>query len=464
MSETILRSEHEVGEHARTMLAPFTSSKPVPGQPPLVMVKAEGCYVYDKTGKSYLDGLAGLWSTSLGVQPRLAEAAKKQMDTLPYYHSFWNRTTDVASQLSSELVDLGKALDVKKVFFTTSGSEANDTNVKVAWYYWNALGKPERKKIIARHKAYHGVTIAASSLSGLPTLHKAFDPIPLDFVRHTDTPHFWRHGRPGETESEFSGRLAQNLENLILKEGPETVAAFVAEPIMGAGGVIPPPEGYFEKIQQVLKKYKILFIADEVVTAFGRVGYMFGSEHFQIKPDLITTAKAISNAYVPLGASFVSQRVADVVDAHSGSMGTFGHGFTYSGHPVSCAVALEALKIYRELDIPRRVREDIGPAFQSGLRMIGEESQIVGEVRGNGMMAAMELARRRDPERPLPPELSSASYLASRALEYGLIVRAVGDIVILSPPLVLSHAELSEMMAKLRMALQDTENMVAYKT
>uniref|UniRef100_A0A803KWX3 Uncharacterized protein n=1 Tax=Chenopodium quinoa TaxID=63459 RepID=A0A803KWX3_CHEQI len=333
------------------MLAPFTAGCQSTDTHPLVIDKSEGCYVYDIEGNKYLDSLAGLWCTALGGnESRLVSAATSQLNKLPFYHSFWNRTTKVSLDLAEELVEMFTARKMAKAFFVNSGSEANDTQVKLVWYYNNALGRPEKKKFIARSKSYHGSTLIAASLSGLPALHQQFD-LPAPFVLHTDCPHYWRYHLPGETEEEFATRLANNLENLILKEGPETIAAFIAEPVMGAGGVIPPPATYFDKVQPILKKYDILFIADEVICAFGRLGEMFGSDKYNLKPDLVSMAKALSSAYMPIGAILVSPEISEVINTQSSKLGSFSHGFTYSGHPVSCAVALEALKLYK-YDLP----------------------------------------------------------------------------------------------------------------
>uniref|UniRef100_K3Y7I2 4-aminobutyrate--pyruvate transaminase n=1 Tax=Setaria italica TaxID=4555 RepID=K3Y7I2_SETIT len=372
-------STEENGFKGHGMLAPFTAGWQSNELHPLIIERSEGSYVYDINGNKYLDSLAGLWCTALGgSEPRLVKAATDQLNKLPFYHSFWNRTTRPSLDLAQEILSMFTAREMGKVFFTNSGSEANDSQVKLVWYYNNALGRPNKKKFIARTKAYHGSTLISASLTGLPALHQKFD-LPAPFVLHTDCPHYWRYHLPGETEEEFATRLATNLENLILKEGPETIAAFIAEPVMGAGGVIPPPKTYFDKVQAVVKKYDILFIADEVITAFGRLGTMFGSDYYNIKPDLVSLAKALSNAYVPIGATLVSPEISDVIHSQSNKLGSFAHGFTYSGHPVACAVAIEALKIYRERDIPGHVKQ-IAPKFQDGIRAFAD-SPIIGEVR-----------------------------------------------------------------------------------
>ncbi|KAK4484393.1 hypothetical protein RD792_006972 [Penstemon davidsonii] len=378
------------------MLAPFTAGWQTTDLNPLVIEKSEGSYVYDTNGKKYLDALAGLWCNTLGGnEPRLVAAATKQLNTLPFYHSFWNRTTKPSLDLASELLEMFTANKMAKVFFANSGSEANDSQVKLVWYYNNALGRPNKKKFIARTKAYHGSTLISASLSGLPALHQQFD-LPAPFVLHTDCPHYWR-----ETEEEFSTRLANNLENLIIKEGPDTIAAFIAEPVIGAGGVILPPATYFEKIQAVVKKYDILFIADEVICGFGRLGTMFGCDKYDIKPDLVSVAKALSSSYMPIAAVLVSPEVNDVIYSQSNKLGSFSHGFTYSGHPVSCAVALETLRIYKERNILESVNT-LAPKFQRVKQF--SDSPIIGEIRGTGLILGTEFTDNKSPNEPFPPE------------------------------------------------------------
>ncbi|GFP93807.1 gamma aminobutyrate transaminase 3 chloroplastic [Phtheirospermum japonicum] len=440
------------------MLAPFTAGWQTTDLNPLVIEKSEGSYVYDVNGKKYLDSLAGLWCTSLGgSEPRLVEAATKQLKTLPFYHSFWNRTTRPSLDLASELLDMFTANKMARVFFTNSGSEANDSQVKLVWYYNNALGRPNKKKFIARSKSYHGSTLISASLSGLPPLHQKFD-LPAPFVLHTDCPHYWRFHQPGETEEEFSTRLANNLENLILKEGPDTIAAFIAEPVMGAGGVIPPPATYFEKIQAVVKKYDILFIADEVICAFGRVGTMFGCDKYGIKPDLVTLAKALSSAYMPIGAVLVSPEVYDVVHSQSNQLGVFSHGFTYSGHPVACAVALETLRIYKERNILDQVNK-IAPKFQDGVKAFSN-SPIIGEIRGTGLILGTEFADNKSPNDPFPPEWGVGAYFGAQCEKHGMLVRVAGDNIMMSPPFIMTPEEIDELIEIYGKALKATEERV----
>ncbi|KAG1365125.1 gamma-aminobutyrate transaminase 1, mitochondrial [Cocos nucifera] len=440
------------------MLAPFTAGWQSTDLHPLVIEKSEGSYVYDINGKKYIDALAGLWCTALGgSEPRLVEAATAQLKKLPFYHSFWNRTTKPSLDLAKELLETFTARKMGKVFFTNSGSEANDSQVKLVWYYNNALGRPNKKKFIARANSYHGSTLISASLSGLPALHKKFD-LPAPFVLHTDCPHYWRFHLPGETEEEFSTRLANNLENLILKEGPDTIAAFIAEPVMGAGGVIVPPKTYFEKIQAVVKKYDILFIADEVITAFGRLGTMFGCDKYNIQPDLVSVAKALSSAYMPIGAILVSPEISEVIHSQSNKLGSFAHGFTYSGHPVSCAVALEALKIYKERNIVEQVQA-ISPRFQEGIRSFSDSS-IIGEIRGTGLILGTEFTDK-SPNATFPPEWGVGAIFGSECEKRGMLVRVAGDSIMMSPPFIISPSEVDELISIYGEALKGTEQRVA---
>ncbi|CAI7891310.1 unnamed protein product [Closterium sp. NIES-53] len=443
------------------MLAPFTAAHQFTDAHPLVIVKSEGVYIWDSDGRRYLDGLAGLWSTALGGnEQRLIDAADAQMKKLPFYHSFWNRATEPAMELAKELTGMFTAERMGQVFFTNSGSDANDTQVKLVWYYNNALGRPNKKKFIARDKAYHGSTLVSASLTGLSPLHKSFD-LPVDFVLHTDCPHYWRYGRPGESEQEYSTRLADSLEALIEREGADTIAAFIAEPVMGAGGVILPPAGYFEKVQAILRKHDILFIVDEVVCGFGRLGTMFGSDLYDLQPDLVTLAKALSSAYMPIGAVMISHRIAHEVAAHSNKMGSFAHGFTYSGHPVACAVALEAVRMYQEMDVAAVVQA-AEPLFQGGIRHICRNSPIVGEVRGQGLILAIELA---DPttKEPFPSAWAVGPFFGQCAAAHGLIVRTIGDAIAMSPALTISPGEIQELLSVIRLALKETEAYVQSK-
>ena len=423
---------------------------------PLILEKGEGVWVIDDAGKRYIEGMAGLWCASLGYgEKRLVEAATRQMEVLPYAHLFASRSTNPAIDLAEKLISMAPGR-LAQVFFANSGSEATDTVVKTVWYYNNALGRPNKKKIISRTKGYHGVTVASASMTGLPYNHIDFD-LPIANILHTDCPHHYRFANPGESEEDFATRMAESLEAKILEEGPDTVAAFIAEPVMGAGGVIVPPATYFEKIQAVLKKYDVLMVADEVICGFGRTGAMFGSEKFGIDPDIMTVAKALSSAYLPISAMMVSQEIADVVAKNSGKIGTFGHGYTYSGHPVSAAVALETLKIYEERDILAHVNA-VAPHLQEGLRKLADHP-LVGEVRGTGLIAAVEVVANKDTRENFDPKLAVGPYLVGRALEHGAILRAMaGDAVAFSPPLVISGEELDMLVDRFAKALDETQH------
>ncbi|KAM3395101.1 hypothetical protein P3S68_004106 [Capsicum galapagoense] len=553
------------GFKGHDMLAPFTAGWQSTDVDSLIIEKSEG-----------------------GNEPRLVDAATKQLNTLPFYHSFWNRTTKPSLDLAKDLLDMFTAKKMAKAFFTNSGSEANDTQVKLVWYYNNALGSPNKKKFIARAKVYHGSTLISASLTGLPALHQKFD-LPAPFVLH------WRYHQPGETEEEFSTRLAKNLEDLIIKEGPETIAAFIAEPVMGAGGVIHPPATYFNKnmlnlgckcsfrsvvpknegnplffegiilktrmnlviktlcllslskkdvtdglfpsahpsisafdfamridegkvdledldlsvvivkglnilvayaildqsvvivigldilvkyvilyifdylkmlillsltpqIQAVVKKYDILFIADEVICAFGRLGTMFGCDKYNIKPDLVSLAKALSSAYVPIGAVLVSPEISDVIYSQSNKLGSFSHGFTYSGHPVACAVALEALTIYKEDNMVEKVKI-ISPKFQGGLKAFSD-SPIVREIRGTGLILATEFVDNKSPNDPFPPEWGIGTYFGAQCQKNGMLVPVAGDTIMMSPPYIVTPEEVDELLIIYGKALRETEKRV----
>lgn len=419
---------------------------------PLVITRGEGIRVFDESGKDYIEGLAGLWCTTLGWgEERLAEAAAAQMRELPFYHLFTSKAHAPGVRLAEALKALAPVADAK-VFLACSGSEANDTAIKMIWYRNNALGKPEKKKIIARERAYHGVTVATASLTGLPVNQHGFD-LPIDRILHTGCPHYWRYAEKSETEEQFASRRAEELEKLILAEGPDTVAAFFAEPVMGAGGVIVPPKGYFEKIQAVLKKYDVLLVADEVITGFGRTGNMFGCDTFGIRPDMMTVAKGLSSGYLPISALIVAGHVYEPIKQQSAEIGAFGHGLTYGGHPVPAAVALETLKIYAERDIVGHVRR-VAPALQDGLRAL-QQHPLVGEARGLGLIGALELVADKDGKTPFDPKLAVGARVVAKAQANGLILRAMGDAVAFAPPLIITEAEIAELLSRFRAALDE---------
>jgi len=422
---------------------------------PLVIERGEGIYVWDDRGKRYIEGMSGLWCTTLGFsEERLIAAALAQMRKLPFNPTFRGRSHDVTIELAERLIRIAPA-PMSKAFFASSGSEANDTALKIVWYYNSAIGHPKKRKIIARQKSYHGTTIATSSLTGIADFHKSFN-VPMSDVVHVECPHHWRFAVPGESEEEYASRLAASLERTIVSTGPENIAAFIAEPVMGVGAVLVPPRTYFEKIQAVLSKYEILFIADEVICGFGRTGSMWGSETFGIRPDIVTTAKGLSSAYLPISAVLVNEPIYRALAEESGKIGTFGHGYTNSGHPVCAAVALEVLKLYEERDILAHVR-DVAAGFHTGLRKL-TNSTIVGEARGVGLMGAIELVADKTTKRPFPPEQKLGQHLAARAQEHGLFVRAIGDAVVMAPPLIITPAEVDDLLARLGKALAETES------
>jgi 4-aminobutyrate---pyruvate transaminase len=434
-------------------LHPYTNLSVHEKEGPLVITHGEGIYVFDENGKKYIEGLAGLWCTSLGFnEARLVEAAARQMRKLPYYHVFGHKSNEVGIELAEKLISMAP-VPMSKVLFTGSGSEANDTAVKLIWYYHNAIGKPEKKKIIARIKGYHGVTVATASLTGLPNNHRDFD-LPIARILHTDCPHYYRFGMPGESEDAFSTRCAESLEALVQKEGPETIAAFFAEPIMGAGGVILPPRGYFEKIQKILKKHEILFVADEVICGFGRTANMFATETYKLQPDMITVAKQLSSGYMPIAGLMISDKIYQGMVKESEKIGVFGHGYTYGGHPVPAAVALETLKIYEERDILGHVRR-VAPRLQEGLRKIGTHP-IVGEARGVGLIGGVELVKNKETKEAFQPTDGAGAYAAKRCQANGLITRAMGDAIGICPPLIVKESEIDELLARLAKSLDET--------
>ncbi len=449
---TIRPNSIEARDVAR-VLHPYTNAVAHERVGPMMIERGDGIYVIDNEGNRYIEGLAGLFCASLGFsESRLVEAAHRQMQQLPFYHSFGGKSHTTAIELAERLVDLAP-VPMSKVFFVNSGSEANDTAMKMVWYYHNAIGKPNKKKIISRMRAYHGVTIASASLTGLANNHRDFD-LPIDRVLHTDCPLHYRYANPGESEEDFATRCADALEQLIQKEGPDTIAAFFEEPLMASGGCIVPPPTYSEKIQAILRKYDILLVADEVICGFARTGNMFGSETFGMQPDIITMAKQLSAAYQPIAAVMINEKVYHALREGSGRIGTFGHGFTYGGHPVATAVALETLKIYEERDILGHVRSIMGD-FQSGLRAF-EDHPLVGNARGVGLIGTLELVGNKDTKEIFDPAWGVAAHVGERALKHGLITRALGDTVNFCPPMIITKAQIADMYARTRLALDET--------
>lgn len=361
----------------------YTDARDHEASAPLIIDRAEGAYVYDSNGKRYLEGMAGLWSVAVGFgEKRLVDAAARQMQRLSFGHNFTSRTHMPAIDLAEKLVKIAP-VPMSKVFFTNSGSEANDTVIKMIWYRSNALGQPQRKKIIARERAYHGVTLASGSLTAFSHNHASFD-MPIANVLRTGSPHFWRDAEAGETEEDFATRRANELEQLILSEGPDSIAAFFGEPVLGAGGVVTPPRTYWEKIQAVLGKYDVLLVADEVVCGFGRTGKMFGSETYDIKPDIMVLSKALSSSYLPISAILVNDKVYQTIADESHRIGTFGHGFTGGAHPVAAAVALENIAVIEDRDLVGNAAR-VGQYLRDRLHRFSDHP-LVGEVRGVGLV------------------------------------------------------------------------------
>jgi 4-aminobutyrate--pyruvate transaminase len=437
-----------------TLIHPYTNLATHREVGPLVLERGKGVFVYDTTGKDYIEGMAGLWCTSLGYSnDELAETAYEQLKKLPFTHIFSGRSHDPAIELAEKLKEIAP-VPISKVFYGSAGSDANDTQVKLVWYMNNALGRPKKKKIISRLKGYHGVTVASASLTGLPANHTDFD-LPLSGILHTSCPHHYRFAHPGESELDFSARLAAELDEMIQREGPDTVAAFIAEPVMGAGGAVTPPEGYFEAINAVLAKYDILFIADEVITGFGRTGEMFGTTTYKMNADTLSCAKALTSAYFPLSAVMVNEAVYEVLVDQSRKIGTFGHGNTYAGHPVGCAVAVKTLEIYQRDKIIERVRQ-VSPKFLARLGKLAEHP-LVGEARGVGLIGGIELVKDKASKAQFEAKKAVAAKSVSFAQEEGVILRAMGgDRVAFCPPLVISEAEIDEMFDRYERALGKT--------
>lgn len=437
---------------------PFTNIKKHEQRGPFIIERGEGVYVYDNHGKRYLDGMAGLWCVTLGYgNERLVRAATQQMQKLPYYQLFHHKSQTPSIQLASRLAQLTPPR-ISHFFFGSSGSEANDTALKLIWYFNNARGRPNKKKIIARNRAYHGASIGGASLCGLPYMHQCFD-LPLPQIRHTLCPDYYREGLPGESEAAFAQRCADALEQMILVEGPETVAAFFGEPVMGVAGVIPPPADYWTKIQAVLKKYEVLFVADEVITGFGRTGKMFGADRYQLDPDLMIFAKGLSSAYLPISATGYSEEIHRVVGEKSNEIGHFSHGYTYSGHPTAAAVALAVLDEIEDCNILAQV-EETSTYFADRLEKF-RDHPLVGNIRQVGLMAAIELVRNKETKASFDPALAVGSTIFEQAQENGVILRYLKDTLLFSPPLIISKKEIDEMLGGFERALHVTERALA---
>ncbi len=424
---------------------------------PVIMERGKGVYVFDSRGRAYIEGMSGLWCAGLGFgDEELIEAGIEQMRALPYYHTFGAKSTEPAIALAEKLKEIAP-VPISKVLFTSSGSEANDSQVKLAWFLNNARGRPEKKKIISRVKAYHGVTVMSGSLTGLAPNHNGWD-LPVDRVLHTDCPHFYRFGGDGESEADFVTRLAHSLRDLIVREGPETIAAMIAEPVMGAGGVIVPPAGYFPAIQKVLDEHDIMLIADEVITGFGRTGRWWGSQTLGMTPKTISAAKQMTSAYAPLGAVMIPDDIYQAFVDHSAKLGTFAHGFTYGGHPLACAMGVKAIEIYQRRNIVAHVRA-LAPLFAERMTKIGQHP-LVGEARFSGLVGGAELVADKDTRRPFDSK-KGVGPLTSRLIEEnGAILRSIGDTIAICPPMIITEAELNELFDRFEAGLAKAETEV----
>lgn len=442
----VAQSDIEFHLHSQTDLSKHQQ------QGPLVIKRGSGIYVIDEDERQYLEGMSGLWCAGLGFSnTRLVDAATRQMQVLPYYHTFNHRVPDVVAQLAERIGRLVPIAD-PKIFFACSGSEANDSMVKLAWAYHKARGKPGKRAFIAHTKGYHGSTVMGASLSGLNSMHTAFG-LTCDGIYHVECPHHYRFGRENETEEQFKHRLLSQLEHRIEEIGADNIAAFISEPVMGAGGVIVPPAGYFEGVQTLLRKHDILFLADEIICGFGRTGQWFGHQTMGFAPDMMSTAKSLSSAYLPISCVTVGGHVYDAIERQSGQLAGFGHGFTYSGHPVAAAVALETLTIYEEMNLPQRTRR-LGEFLHQQLTPLLHHP-LVGEVRGIGLIAGIELVVNKETRESFPASAAIGAQVELATRQHGLIVRNMGDSIALCPPFIIEEQDIIELVARLTAALDD---------
>ena len=420
---------------------------------PTVIESGHGVWVRDNHGREYIEAMSGLWCIALGYgDKRLAAVAARQMEQLEYYPLISHKSHPQAIELAEKLLAIAP-VPMSRVWFANSGSEANDCAIRLAWYYWNAVGKPGKRKLMAHQQSYHGNTIATASLSGVAYNHQGFN-LPLPGFLHVACPHYYRGGLAGESEAAYTQRLLAALEARIEAEGADTIAAFFTEPVIAAGGVIMPPAGYFDGLQKLLKKHDILLVCDEVVTGFARTGNMFGATTMNLLPDMLVCAKALSSAYIPISALLVNERIFTAMARQSDELGSFGLTMTYCGHPVASAVAREAIRIYEEEDFPARVRRLEAP-FLGGLRRLATHP-LVGEVRGLGLLAGVELVRDKNTHEPFAKTQKIGAICAALCEKHGLMLRAIGDTLALCPPLVISETEIEELLARLRLALDET--------
>jgi len=440
------------GRDAMAHLHGYTNARTHSDVGALIIENGKGVHVWDNSGNQYIEAMAGLWSTALGFsEQRLVDVATAQMQKLPYYHTFAHKGHGQAADLAYKLVEIAPA-PMSKAFFTNSGSEAIDTAIKLIWYRSNALGKPEKKKIISRNRAYHGVTTAGACLTGLPANHASFDCL-VPVVRIT-CPHFWREGHEGETEEQFASRMAEELDAAIQAEGPDTIAAFFAEPVQGAGGVVVPPATYWQKIQAVLNKYDILLVADEVICGFGRTGNMFGSQTYDIQPDMMTLSKQMTSSYLPGSALLINDRVFEPIADESNKVGVLGHGFTGGGHPVVCAVANETIRIIEEDNLVAHAAK-VGAHMLQSLKQY-ESHPLVAEVRGVGLIAAIELVTDKETKVALEKPGQLGAIANAKSMEAGFFTRNMADAMAFCPPLVITESEIDDLVSRVGQALDAT--------
>jgi putrescine---pyruvate transaminase len=434
---------------AAHFLHPFTDFKSLAGKGSRIITRAEDIYLWDSDGHKILDAMSGLWCVNVGYGQRaLVEAATRQMGELPFYNAFFQTATPPAIELAELLASVSPP-QFQHVFFSGSGSEGNDTVVRMVRRYWDILGQPERQVIISRHNAYHGSTMAGASLGGMAGMH-AQGGLPIPGIVHIQQPHWWELGRGLGLDREGFGLMAAGwLEQKILEVGADKVAAFIGEPVQGAGGVIVPPESYWPEVQRICDKYGILLVSDEVICGFGRTGHWFGCERFGTTPDLMTFAKGVTSGYVPLGGVMVGDRIAKVLIDQGGD---FNHGYTYSGHPVACAVALANIRLIQQLRLVEHVHDDVGPYLAAQFEELASHP-LVGEVQTCGLMGALQLVKDKARGTAFPAELEFGMVCRGHCFGNGLIMRAVGDRMIIAPPLVITRAQIDEMMALVRRCL-----------
>lgn len=434
------RSRHEWQELDKEHhLHPFTNHKELHKKRSRIITRADGVYIYDIDGNRFLDGMSGLWCVNVGYgRDELVDAATQQMHELPYYNNFFQCSHPPAIELAAALEEISQP-QFRRVFFAGSGSESNDTIVRMVRTYWDLLGQPQRHTIISRKNAYHGSTVAAASLSGMKPMHRQSG-LPIPGIVHVEQP-YWFGSDRSMSPGKFGVAAARSIEDKINEIGSDKVAAFIGEPIQGAGGVIIPPASYWPEVQRICDEYGILLISDEVITGFGRLGEWFGADYFGIRPDFMPFAKGVTSGYLPLGGVFISDRVADVLIDKGGE---FFHGYTYSGHPAACAVALANVRLLQREGLIERVRDDIGPYLQKGWQSLAEHP-LVGEARMTGLMGALELVRSKQPVERFDEKQGAGTICRDALIDNGLVLRAVGDTIICAPPFTLTHEEADEL-------------------